>query len=374
MSSLFRSNKIQKNEAYASQGELIDEINRRLNDLKPFQASTSSNTITKEDETIIQTIESNFQNSKQEPSLNNLGCSKYRSVRQFFKTLNQISNFPTRKNYPRPIFPEIQYDMSFTYRTDSIYVWNINGMSEFQILKTLQAMTKMNNDYKLGNRTDLQIANAIVNGFTGMLQGWWNNYLTDSDKNMIETAVKRHPDGIPILNEQGQPIQYVVPTLIFSIAKNFIGDPSQALDRSTELLSNLRCPKLQDFEWYEDVFMTRVMLCPDCNQSFWKKKFINGLPSFFSERVKHKIRELYNGKIPYSDMTYRDLINLINKVYLQLCSERRLQAQVKKHLSHKNWLEDLSQQFGYSPIRSPSSRKYSKHSKTCPKCKCKVSK
>ena len=54
-------------------------------------------------------------------------------------------------------------------------------------------------------------------------------------------------------------------------------------------MSNLRCKNLGEYRWYEDVFTTRVMQRSDCNSSFWKEKFINGLPRLFGEKVKETL-------------------------------------------------------------------------------------
>ena len=49
----------------------------------------------------------------------------------------------------------------------------------------------------------------------------------------------------------------------------------------------------------------------DCNQPFWKDKFITGLPSVFFEKIRTKIKNQTNGRIPYNKLTYGDLINII---------------------------------------------------------------
>lgn len=83
-----------------------------------------------------------------------------------------------------------------------------------------------------------------------------------------------HPDGIN--------------TLIYTIVRHFIGTPTNIYSRIHDQLSNLTCPTLSDFRWYKYVFISRVMLKEDCTKSFWKEKFINGLPSLFA----HKIRDV----------------------------------------------------------------------------------
>ena len=47
-----------------------------------------------------------------------------------------------------------------------------------------------------------------------------------------------------------------------------------------------------------------------CTESFWKEKFINGLPGLFA----HKIRDVLNQltwNIEYNNLTYGDIISTI---------------------------------------------------------------
>ena len=57
-----------------------------------------------------------------------------------------------------------------------------------------------------------------------------------------------------------------------------------------------------------------------------------GLPKAYSEKVQESLREKYNGMIPYDDLTYGDLIGEVKKEGLKLCSQIKLQYQVKKDL------------------------------------------
>ena len=136
--------------------------------------------------------------------------------------------------------------------------------------------------YKLNNRLpDHAIAQTIVVGFTGQHKGWWDNYLTFDDRNGILKAYRINENNEVFKDEDGQDIEDVVGTLIYSISKHFIGDPAKFKDKTVDLLTNLKCPKLHDFKWYKEVFLNKVMLMSDCNQSFWKEKFILGLPKLF---------------------------------------------------------------------------------------------
>ena len=132
------------------------------------------------------------------------------------------------------------------------------------------------------------------------------------------------------MNEDGE--QDVVLKLVYVIAKHFIGDPNIFSERNSEILQNLRCRTLSDFKWYHDVFLAKLFFRPDARASFWKERFLYGLPRAMHEKVQGSLREKYNGTIPYEALTYGDLISEVKKEGLKLCSQLRLQQQVKKDL------------------------------------------
>nr|CAN84177.1 hypothetical protein VITISV_023698 [Vitis vinifera] len=136
----------------------------------------------------------------------------------------------TRNYYPRPTFPDMQYEernqyTQASYTSGTIYEWNIDGMTEYNILTKLQEMT--------------------------MLKGWWDNYLTFEDRNGILKAYRINEENEVVKDEDGQDIEDVVATLIYSISKHFIGDPAKIKDKTADLLTNLKCPKLHDFRWID---------------------------------------------------------------------------------------------------------------------------
>ena len=79
----------------------------------------------------------------------------------------------TRNYYPRPTFLDIQYDernqyTQASYTNGTIYEWNIDGMTKYNILTKLQEMTMVSTTYKLNNRlSDHAVAQTIVVGFIG---------------------------------------------------------------------------------------------------------------------------------------------------------------------------------------------------------------
>ena len=208
-----------------------------------------------------------------------------------------------------------------SYSLDLIYEWNIDGMSKYEIINLLHEMTLLTNVYKNHGKLDHQIAHLIVTGFTGQLKSWWDHYLNNDDRNEILTAVKREINGSVIMTDK-QPSQDVVNTLIFTITKHFVGDPNQYKEWVSDFLINLRCPQLSNFRWYKDVFISKVLSRNDCQQSYWKEKFIAGLPYFFAQKVRLELANNDDGTIDYPKLS--DIISSINKIGLWLCNDLRL--------------------------------------------------
>ena len=71
------------------------------------------------------------------------------------------------------------------------------------------------------------------------------------------------------------------------------------------------------------------MLRSDCNQSFWKEKFILGLPRLFFKKIRIKIKEQFNGQIPYDKLTYGEIISIVTIEGISLCNDFKLKQQMK---------------------------------------------
>ena len=97
----------------------------------------------------------------------------------------------------------------------------------------------------------------------------------------------------------------------------------EIVERDSNVLINLRCPQLSDFRWYKDVFISKVLSRNDCQKSYWKEKFIVGLPYFFAQKVRLDIVN-NDGTIDQPSLTYGDIISSINKIGLWLCNDLRL--------------------------------------------------
>ena len=96
-----------------------------------------------------------------------------------------------------------------------------------------------------------------------------DSYLTEDFKESIKNAVKKNDESLPIFDESiGRSILDGVNTLIYTILKHFVGTPSKISSRVSNLLNNLRCPTMTDYRWYQDVFISRVMLRKDCHKPY----------------------------------------------------------------------------------------------------------
>ncbi|KAI5338514.1 hypothetical protein L3X38_017785 [Prunus dulcis] len=276
---------------------------------------------------------------------------------------HQVTPTSLTKNwYTRPTPPDIQFEErhfqnQFSVSSDKLYEWNIDGLSEQEVFNKLQHMSMVANSY-ISNHSFRQseIVPLLVTGFTGTLRNWWDKHLTPDSKNLIIHAVKLNDEGLPIFDEQiGQGIEDGVNTLFYTIIEHFIGTPSHTTSRIHDQLSNLRCPKLSDFRWYKDVFISRVMLRDDSNQSFWKEKFINGLPNLFAHKIRTTLSN-EQGHIDWNNLTYGNLVSTINQVGMKMCVDMKIGKQIQSdRKSAKYELGNFCEQYGLTSL-PPSSR------------------
>ncbi|KAH9779167.1 hypothetical protein KPL71_007624 [Citrus sinensis] len=230
-------------------------------------------------------------------------------------------------------------------------------MSEYNILGVLQQMTMAANAYKTQSGTsDKDIAEILIAGFTGQLKGWWDHLLTKLQQLDILNSIQTDEDGALILDEFNSPIQDAVATLILTISLHFIGDPSHLRHKNAELLHNLRCRKLSEFQSYKTTFFTRLFLRDDTNHITWKEKFLAGLPTLLGENVRNSIKALYDNRIPYDELTYGELVSFINKEGLKICQDLKLQKRLKWELKKsKQELGSFCKQFNYDPFKTSTS-------------------
>ena len=87
-----------------------------------------------------------------------------------------------------------------------------------------------------------------------------------------------------------------------------------------------------------------------------KEKFIFGLPTLFDENVRQRIRNTYNGRIPYESLTYGKLITFNEGLIIY--TDLKLKSQVKKEKQNsKKELGKFCSYYGYDTIIALSKRK-----------------
>ena len=185
-------------------------------------------------------------------------------------------------------FEERSFQTQFSIFANKIYEWNIDGLSKQEIINKMGHVSMVGIAYMNNHNLDHhKIVDLLVTGFSVTLHGWWDSYLTEDSRETIKHAVKKNDEGLPIFDESiGKGILDGVNTLIYTILKHFVGTPSNISSRISDYLNNLRCPTMFDYRWYQDVFISRVMLRKDCYKPYWKEKFIDGLPPIFAHKVK----------------------------------------------------------------------------------------
>ena len=106
-----------------------------------------------------------------------------------------------------------------------------------------------------------EIVDLLTTGFSGTLRGWWEKYLTEESRESLKKAIKKDDEGSPIFDESiGWGIPDGVNTLIYTIIKHFVGTPSNISSQINDYLNNLKYPTMSDYRWYQDVFISKVMI------------------------------------------------------------------------------------------------------------------
>ena len=168
-----------------------------------------------------------------------------------------------------------------------------------------------------------EIVDLLITGFSSILRWWWDSYLTEDSRESIKIAVKKNDEGLPIFYESiGRGIPDGVNTLIYTVLKHFVGTPTNVSPQISDYLNNLRCPTMSDYKWYQDVFISRVMLRKDCYKPYWKEKFIGGLPPIFTQKVKQELMGK-NDSIDYDNLTYGDILSTIKKLGINMCNDKK---------------------------------------------------
>ena len=144
-------------------------------------------------------------------------------------------------------------------------------------------------------------------------------------------------------------------TLIYTILKYFVGLPSNISPRVSRLSNILRCSTMIGNKWYQDVFVSRIMLQKNYYKPCWKGRFIDGLPPIFAHKVKQVLISA-NDSLNYDNLAYDNIFNAIKKSNASVRNNKKLltyQLQIKKKANFRK-------QNGLPP-RSKSTRLNSSH-------------
>nr|KYP65886.1 hypothetical protein KK1_012162 [Cajanus cajan] len=286
------------------------------------------------------------------PSINTIDTDDF--------SINKIkTHYPkTTTYYPRSSPADVLYEergevVQNSYSGSDICEWNIDGMSEQNILDFICQMSMAASAYKRRGNSDKATAMTLVQGFTGQLKGWWDKFWTQADREAILNVVKHETRE-----------EDAVATLIYTIIQHFVGDPNTFKDRAASQLANLYCPTMSDYRWYKDVFMSKITLREDRFQGFWKERFLAGLPKLFSEKVKIRLESHFGKPIPFNTLTYGQIHSIIIDTGIQACNDLleiedfKLQNKLRKETgTNKREIGNFCEQYGVEPIRAPSAIK-----------------
>ncbi|KAI8543356.1 hypothetical protein RHMOL_Rhmol08G0210800 [Rhododendron molle] len=134
----------------------------------------------------------------------------------------------TRNWYSRPTPVDIQYEENnllnqFSVSSTKLYEWNIDGLSEHQILEKLNHMSMVASSYLTNtNLNQPQNVELLASAFTSILKAWWDKYLDHDSRKHITHAVQT--------DENKHGIHDGVNTLIHTIIKHFINKPTGIIE------------------------------------------------------------------------------------------------------------------------------------------------
>ncbi|KAL4606183.1 hypothetical protein ACB092_09G084000 [Castanea dentata] len=228
-----------------SQGSIVEKIEKMLVDLKVKTKQTSTS------RGVACAISRNEKKTVSEEDT----CSDSLSSDSFKNAFDDGLRLPEIKRF----FEERSFQTQFFVSAEKLYEWNIDGLSEQEIINKMAHMSMVGIAY-MNNHDNLDhpdIVDLLASGFTGSLRAWWDSHLTEESKESIKHAVKRDNDGMPIFYENiNQGIPDGVNTLVYTILKHFIGTSIPASDRNIGAF-NIRNSFLNNIRKLANLGMTR---------------------------------------------------------------------------------------------------------------------
>ena len=168
-----------------SQSKTLEIVEKILSDLKIKIEGTSRNTAC--------TISRNGKEIVSDESTDSDTVSSIFAKKIFDDDLPEIKRFVgnskpmflTKNWYSKPTPPDMQFEerpfqTQFSISADKIYEWNIDGLSEQEIINKMGHMPMTGIAYFNNHNLDHpKIADLLATGFSGTLRGWWDSYLAE---------------------------------------------------------------------------------------------------------------------------------------------------------------------------------------------------
>ena len=168
-----------------SQAKTLNIVEKMLSDLKVKTEGTSTSTTC--------TVSRNEKEIVSEENTNSDTLSFVSVEKVFYHDLPEIKRFVgnfkpmsfTKNWYSKPTPPDMQFEKrsfqtQFSISTDKIYEWNIDGLSEQEIINKMGHMSMVGIAYLNNHNLDHpEIVDLLVTSFSGTLCGWWDSYLTE---------------------------------------------------------------------------------------------------------------------------------------------------------------------------------------------------
>ena len=158
-----------------SQSKMLEVVDKMLSDLKVKTEGTSRSTactISKNGKEIVSDKHTDFDIV----SAKNIFDNDLPEIKRFVgnpKPMSFTKNWYSRPTPHNMQFEERVFQTQFFVSVDKLYEWNIDGLSEQEIINKMSHMSMVGIAYQ--NNHDLDqpdIVNLLVTGFSGTLRGW----------------------------------------------------------------------------------------------------------------------------------------------------------------------------------------------------------
>jgi hypothetical protein len=232
--------------------EKIDQMLKEIKNIKTKKGEPSSiNALHNNEEVTVNTCFSNSKTTSDE-EINKLKKSFGKLQKITNKKPNPTSftkNWYTRPTPPNMQFKERKFQHQFLVSADKLYEWNIDRLSEQEVLNKLSHLSMVANSYMTNHQlTHIEIIDLLVTGFSGKLKSWWEKHLIEESRDLIKNSIKKDEEDNSIFDERiGMGIPDGVNSPVFTIIRHFIGTSRNITSRIHDQLSNLTCPTMSDF-------------------------------------------------------------------------------------------------------------------------------